>query len=116
MDYSKIKYLQRSNKVSEVGMGDILGISGPGFTKMMINKTCTVEYLEKIADHFKKPITYFFDREEKANEVSEPGIKYFNCPECIKKQKTIDELTTERDLLRVELLEIYRSKKGQDCG
>lgn len=42
-----------------------------GYTKMIEKKTCTVEYLEKFAQHFKKPILYFFDADYSIFEDSD---------------------------------------------
>jgi hypothetical protein len=69
----------------------------------------TANDIEILADYFKKPITYFFDRDED-NSVSEPEIKYYSCPDCITKQQEIDRLNDQlKD--KNELLDFYRGKK-----
>lgn len=112
MDYSKIRVLQSQNRLTAEEMGEILGITGAGFTKMMNNRTCSVLYLEKIAEFFKKQISYFFEQEE--NYADEPTQKYtikkIECQECISKQKEIDALKAAIEA-KDELLELYRDKK-----
>lgn len=47
MNYNKIESIQNKKNLTDNYMGEILGISGPGYKKMLLNKTCRVEYLEK---------------------------------------------------------------------
>jgi len=60
MIYSNIRVLQSKNKLSNDDMGKIIGLTGVGYAKMVNNRTCTVAYLEKIAEFFSMPISYFY--------------------------------------------------------
>lgn len=120
MNYNKIKELQQQKKVSNRKIAKAIGMSDVGYGKMLENNSCDVETLEAIATFFKIPVSYFFDNED-LNQLQEKVENYkitrIDCIECIKKQKTIDELTLERDALRVELIELYREKKSPGkCG
>ncbi len=85
------------------------GINYQTLISKIKNGSWTPNDVEILADFFQKPMTYFFDREE-TNQISEPEIKYFNCTDCITKQKEIDRLNEElKD--KKELLDFYRGKK-----
>lgn len=108
MNYRKIKELQSKLKFSDEVMGKIAGISGPGYSKMLENKTCRVEYLENFARYFEKPIMYFFDEKEfQVNQVAEPPASY-SCQKCAEKQKTINEMNATIEQQEKELLRLYR--------
>lgn len=74
----------------------------------------SAEEVEILADYFKKPITYFFDKEE-SNLANESSAVYGRCLECERKQKEIDKIREERDDIYrryVECLEELCGKKG----
>jgi hypothetical protein len=71
----------------------------------------TPEEVEKIADYFKRPISYYFDRDE-PSQVNDKPTEYGRCTDCEKKQEEINKLRNEVDQLKNELLEVYRGKKG----
>lgn len=79
----------------------------------------TPDDIEKLANFFKKPIAYFFDKEElpQVNEVDNNyKITQIDCPECVIKQKEIDRLN-EKIQMQEELLSLYREKKSNGkCG
>lgn len=64
MKYSKIEDLRISNKISIRKMARELEMSDSGYSRMIENETCSVSVLERIANYFKLPITYFFDEKE----------------------------------------------------
>ena len=70
----------------------------------------SAEELEKLAGYFKKPISYFFDKEE-PEQVAEPGGKYV-CKNCIELKKELDELRVKYILL----LEESNAKKENPPG
>ena len=59
--YNKIELLKKERKVSKKKLCEIIDISPQGYAKMIINDTIQVKMLQKIADYFGLPITYFFD-------------------------------------------------------
>jgi len=130
MDYRKIWALFRSETDSERQMARIANMSPSGFRSMMERETMTVETLETIASHFKKPLNYFFDNLEYThdsgnnvvpdlplalkvgpqNSENAPNIEMYTCPDCVIKQKEITFLKKELEL-KDELLSLYRDKK-----
>ena len=94
-------------------LAKFIGIPNSTLIDRLEKENLTPDDVEKIAEYFGKPIAYFFDKEEK-DVVGESEIKYFNCPECIKKQKLIDELTTERDNFRNKYIECLEELAGRD--
>ena len=59
--YNKIEILQKERKVSKKKLCQIIKITPQGYGKMIAQDTLQVKMLQAIADHFKLPITYFFD-------------------------------------------------------
>lgn len=104
MNYNKLEKIRKERKVSTEKLGEVIGISGPGYIKMIKEKTCRVDYLEKISDYFNFPITFFLDLGDE-NSVNEPYGKYGNncCKLCEEKDARIRLLE--------EILEMYRGKK-----
>lgn len=84
MNYSKLRQLQKMNKISNREISVVVGLTDTGYGKMLENETCTVSTLEKIANYFKVPVSYFFDEQkpltyaenERSNVANEP------CPFC----------------------------------
>jgi len=75
----------------------------------------TPDDIEKLADYFKKPITYFFDRDE-MEVVNESSPGYNRCVNCEEKQKEINRLRAEKDDLfqkYTECLEELLGKKRE---
>lgn len=111
--------LKKSQNITNVRLAEKMGINESTFRDRMRKKNFKPNDIAAIAIFFKKPISYFYDREENEANEGEPSytIKQINCLECIEKQNKIDELIAERDSLRVELLEVYRDKKNDGkCG
>jgi len=98
------------NNASAVSRGT--GINYRTLKSKLESDSWTANDIEILADYFNKSIPYFFDREPEKDLSKEPEIKYFSCPDCIKKQKELDDMRAERDALRLEVLELYRHKKG----
>jgi hypothetical protein len=92
---------------------DIAKILSQPYTTVVHKKkkgNWTPDDVERIADYFNKSILYFFDRDTELAIVSEPKITYYNCTDCIKKQKEIDELKEYRQKY-IECLEEIAGKK-----
>lgn len=95
MDYNKIWSLINKDESSKRFMAKAIGMSPFGFNKMMENQTMTVQKLEVIAQHFNKPMAYFFDTDDRVVTLSEQKVTEYNCLNCIEKQKRIEDLTRE---------------------
>jgi hypothetical protein len=54
-------------------MGEIAGMSGTGYDKMIKKQTCTVETLEKFAEYFKISLAFFFDESTVPKAVKQVG-------------------------------------------
>jgi DNA-binding Xre family transcriptional regulator len=111
MIYRKLGELKAQRNVSAEKMGEIIGISGPGYTKMIRERSCRVEYLEKLAKHFNICITEFFDDELKiTQERQEPNENYFIKELLNEKERYIQRLEKDIKLLESEI-NWYRSVK-----
>jgi transcriptional regulator with XRE-family HTH domain len=96
MKYSKLENLRKEKKVTYQNLADHLGISRQGLSKMIKNKTCTVEVLERLADYFGVSILWFFDKETPAEE---PRAIYNTAD----KDRIIADLRLANDLLKEKL-------------
>lgn len=116
LNYNKIKSNINSGDSKNSELIRFLKINQSTFYDKLKRESFTPNELEKIAEYFKRPISYYFDKKE--NEVNESPEKYtvtrVNCLECILKQKEIDALTRALDA-KDELLDMYR-KKETNCG
>ena len=98
---------------------DIAKILGKAYTtinnkRKRESNRWTPDEVEKIADFFKRPISYYFDKEE-SNLANESSAEYRRCLECERKQMKIDKIRDERDDIYrryVECLEELCGKKG----
>ncbi|WP_372772167.1 hypothetical protein [Mangrovibacterium sp.] len=122
MNYDKVWSLFTSKDYSERAMARASGMSPSGFKSMMEKKTMTVETLETIANHFHLPLHYFFDTSK--NEVQEPGqklnkgqVKIFECPECIEKEKRLEDkdrtIQAQRETIETQKLLISNLRGNQ---
>lgn len=66
MNYNKIVKLQETNRYSNREMAKFLKMSDTGYARMIANKTLAVDKLEILAELFKVPIMFFFDKSEPA--------------------------------------------------
>lgn len=127
MNYSKIDNLRLQKKVSIRLFSKAIGMSGPGYAKMIANQSCDVATLEAIAKYYKVPVSYFFEDETGDNEILEPETKYKHCKECAIKLEKISELQElllkkDNELIDsqrnyISLMNEYTSYKGnRHCG
>jgi hypothetical protein len=119
LDYNKIKSCMNFADSKKSELIRFIGINQSTFYDKLKRESFTPNELEKIADYFKKPIAYFFDK-EKLHQVNEVDNNYkiiqIDCPECVVKQKEIDRLN-EKIKMQEELLSLYREKKSKGkCG
>jgi transcriptional regulator with XRE-family HTH domain len=121
LNYKKLEFLQREKGVSLEKLGVVVGITGAGFKRMLIKKTCSVAYIEKIADYFNVPIEYFFDDADltinsilEANKMLDSGnnilIKH------LLKDKANLEMLVEKLVEENERLKMVKTKvrKGRE--
>lgn len=130
MNYSRIKELQRQTKVSNKELALKLKMSVPGFEKMLKLETCTVSTLEMIANHFNVQASYFFDEKvekpevipyaenDKLNVGKETKVKIYSCPDCISKQKELDDKNRLIEALEknIQLLEFCLGNKNRQSA
>ena len=92
MDYNKIWTLINREKLSKSAAARIAGMTHQGFKYMMDRRTMTVGALEKYANHFKIPVSHFFELHESDSvvRVEEPEIQFYNCKNCEEKDRTIE--------------------------
>lgn len=99
-----------------------LNINSSTFYDKLKRESFTPNEVEKIAQFFKKSISYYFDKNEEQyqvidykKEIIEEAPKPTRvCKECLSKQNEIDALKQALEA-KEELLQMYREKKG-DCA
>ncbi|WP_372775616.1 hypothetical protein [Mangrovibacterium sp.] len=93
LNYNKIDSTINFQRTPKTAIAEHLGIPESTLRSRLERKNLTPDDVEAFADFFSKPIAFFFDKEE--NEVNEKPetykLKIINCPECIKKQKELDD-------------------------
>ena len=93
----KIKTLQKNTKVSTEELAVVIGLSKVGLEKIFRLKSCKVSTLEKLANYFKVPVSYFFDEPQLKTLVAEEtlNVAYEPCPNCAAMQAKIDKLNDD---------------------
>lgn len=84
-----------------------------------VTKSLKAEYLIHFLYNAKIDLNKFLNQNiyrpiEELAEASDVKIKYFNCPECIKKQNTINDVEAERDSYRQKYIECLEELAGRD--
>jgi len=115
LNYNKIHSSINSQRTANRGIAEAIGMPESTFRDRLRRENFTPDDIERIADFFGKPITYYFDREEsqskqyaendRQNAVNEP------CPCCAQKEAEISKLT--RDLLETKDKYIHLLEKGE---
>jgi hypothetical protein len=116
LNYNKIHSLINNYNTAKSKLASFIGIGESTFRDRLSKENLTPNDVEKIADYYKKPIVYFFDRDDN-DLVNEPGVTTYSCPDCIKKQKEIDRLNSDiREVQKkyIECLEQLAASKGGD--
>ncbi|MDD6209304.1 MAG: helix-turn-helix transcriptional regulator [Bacteroidales bacterium] len=96
----KVKDLLHSCKLTQANLASEIGILRQNLNKILNTGSCSVESLEKIADYFKLPIDYFFERNVQVryhdfftSEEKKPDVNDEDCSFIIKSQaKEIEHL------------------------
>lgn len=118
LNYNKIKSSINSGDSKNSELIRFMSINASTFYDKLKRESFTPNEVEKIAEFFKKPIAYFFDKENDTIAHTMEGPKVFTeprlkkvCKECISKQNEIDALKQALEA-KEELLQMYREKKG----
>lgn len=110
LNYNKIESAINSAKLSTRKLGDILGIPEATYRDRIKKKNLSPDDVEKIADYFNKPISYFFDREDQLDIVVESPVEYQRrCLQCEEKDRKIIEL-------QERLLSMYEQERSADLN
>ena len=131
LNYNKIHSSINMDRTSKRKLADFLGISNSTFVDRLNKENFTPDDIEKLSDFFRKPLDYWFDREEQQAaeppaqrfEKKEPTLTVYECQECIEKEKEIDELEKENKRLRDklertqdDLIDALRGKQEKRTG
>ncbi len=110
MDFNKLEQLKKLKKISYEELSIQIGMSKNGLNKAVNNKEVKVSTLEKLANYFGVPISYFFD--SKAEIQNSNSISCHNCEQL---QKLVDSQGRHIERLEVEL-EQYRKHEKRKTG
>lgn len=109
LNYNKIESVINGAKISTRKVGEILGIPDATYRNRLKKRNLSPDDIEKLADYFKKPISYFFDREDKPDIAGEDPAEYRRkCLQCEEKDKIIE--------LQNKLLSLYENERGADLN
>lgn len=132
LNYNKIHSSINFERTAKRQLAEYLGIPESTLRSRLEKENFTPDDIEKIADYFGKPIAYYFDREESkeapilpgATQVktkpyaqqeqhnigTDPKLDFYTCPECIEKQREINDLR-KLVALQDKLIAAYEGKK-----
>jgi len=122
MNYSKIKILLESKKITVKKLAEKIGISEIGLHKMMNNQSMRIDVIEKIAEFLEVPVSYFFEEnpvpceKTKTHNVIQNGNGINNNMSITLKNNEIDKLKTENEFLKKqvkdkeEIIELLKKK------
>jgi transcriptional regulator with XRE-family HTH domain len=120
LKYNKLEDLQKKNKVSDRKVAEYLGMTGVGYRKMILNETCTVDTLERLAHYYHLSAKYFFDEEvemlikkqyagdlENHDSNNDEHVQLYLCknPACLKEIAYLKALVAAKE----EALDLYRN-------
>jgi transcriptional regulator with XRE-family HTH domain len=120
MNYEKLRELIKKENLSQNQMAKNFGMSAPGYKEMLEKKSLKVKNLEKIADYFKVPVSYFFD--EYNIEKNKPDHSNKTIPPKYNQNQRIctdPDCITERDKLKdkiIDLLQEINELRKQEGG
>jgi transcriptional regulator with XRE-family HTH domain len=108
LKYSRIKELSRVKKLRIEDLAAKIGMTAPGFHKMIKNETITVETLEKISKVLGVSMAYWFDDELKglAKEDREAYANSYKVKvtDLERQVKILDDLVATKEILIQRLL------------
>lgn len=110
MDYSKLEKLRDNEKNLKL-FAKKIGMTEQGVSKMLTNRTITVERLEHICMVYRVPILSFFT--ENNNELNEPSAEYGTgkCARLEAKLEMLLDMLREKD---EEIAKLNRELGGKD--
>ena len=109
--YDKLESFRNQRGYSQEKMAEIMGLSNKqAYSNMVKKKTMKMIYFINLINKTGLSAYEFF-KDIEDNKASDVKMQYFSCPDCIEKQKKIDNLEHERDDFRnkyIECLEDFR--------
>jgi hypothetical protein len=120
LNYNKIDSIINLNRTPKTAIAEYLGIPESTLRNRLERRNLTPDDVEKIADFFKKPIAYFFDREGPESGIIEKPTPPINAPcdnpQCREEiallQSRINELLEDKHLLK-EYIKELQEKGGR---
>lgn len=100
LNYNKIHSNINYQKTAKSALAKYMGIANSTLLDRLEKKNLTPDDVEKIADYFGRPISYYFDREEKEQPVQKVlkaeeviNVAEEPCPCCEKLKAEVERLT-----------------------
>lgn len=106
MNYELIEEERRKSGITIEKFAEIIGMTKAGYDKMLRAKSMKVEILQKIADEFHKPISYFFEMEganynQNHNGQGDNNMSLNSCQQLLaEKDKQIQSLEKDKEFLQ----------------
>ena len=121
MNYSKIKFIAETKKISIKDLCFEIGISEQGLHQMIRKNSMNVNNLEKLSKVLGVPISIFFDEEIPPSLLQEPVEKYqlkqkTECANCERLQKLIDSQSRHIERLEIDLEKCRERLKIKEAG
>lgn len=121
--YDSVESFRQVNGFSQDKMAEHMGLSNKqAYSNMIKNKTMKLKYIVSLVNNTGESIEKFFSKSTNQQQyinknilshAIEPEVKYFNCPECINKQKELEKAERERDDYRQKYIECLEELAGK---
>lgn len=122
LNNNKIVSLIDSKLLTNREVGNIVGTSEGTIRNRRVDGKWSAEELYKLSLFFEKSIYYFFDRDndENINKVEDDESDYHKCKCCLEKQKEIDRLNAEINIVKNKYINLLESSnnvsQARECG
>jgi transcriptional regulator with XRE-family HTH domain len=120
LNYNKIISDINREKLSNRQIADVLGIAESTFRSRIDRKNMTPDDIDKLSDYFKRPIAYYFDKEDKeaflTNEEKPDKKDHLGYRTCDTRYQTIAKLVDQCEYFRNKYEEVLTQINPKKTG
>lgn len=120
LNYNKIISDINRGKLSNRQVADVLGIAESTFRSRIERKNITPDDIDKLSDYFKRPIAYYFDKEDKegyrTNEEKSDKEDHLSYRTCDSRDQTIAKLVDQCEYFRNKYEEVLTQINPKKTG